>query len=418
MPFEAASGAATHAWRVFRFIHFGLPAVNLHSKFTAIFTRSLKIPDYSFFLFGPRGTGKRTWLRHACPDAYWKNLLLDEDYLPLLGDPSSIRLQVEAQPNGTWIVIDEVQRIPRLLNEVHDLISRYGESYRLALSGSSARKLRGLDVNLLAGRAIERRMFPLTSCELGTEFDLEEALRIGTLPPVMQRKEYAIDILSAYVSTYLQQEIQQQALVEDVGAFHRFLKVVDIVNGEIVNISGIARDVGVAPTTAERYFDILVDTLIAVRLPAWQPRLKVRERRAPKYYVFDPGVVWALNGRIRDSLTDLERGKLLETYVLHELRSTMAYRNCGGELSYWQSSGGAEIDFVWTRGDQAIAIEVKNSKTWRKNDGRVLKDVLDTRHVTQAFGVYHGHERLRDGGVVVLPCHEFLEKLHAGEIIG
>jgi len=383
-----------------------------------MYTRSLKIPDHSFFLFGPRGTGKTTWLRQKLPDAYWKNLLLDEDYLPLLGDTSSIRLQVEAQPEGTWIVIDEVQRIPRLLNEVHDLISRHGEKYRFALSGSSARKLRGLDVNLLAGRAIERRMFPLTSCELGTEFVLEESLRIGTLPPVMQRKDYAIDILSAYVSTYLQQEIQQQALVEDVGAFHRFLKVVGIINGEIVNVSGIARDVGVARTTAERYFDILVDTLIAFRLPGWQPRLKVRERKAPKYYLFDSGVVRALNGRIRDPLTDLESGKLLETFILHELRSAIAYRNCGGELSYWQSSGGAEVDFVWTRGDKTIAIEVKNSKRWRRNYGRALKDFLATKHVTQCFGVYRGNERLQDGGILVLPCKDFLEKLHAGEILG
>lgn len=327
-------------------------------------------------------------------------------------------MQVEAQPPGSWIVIDEVQRIPQLLNEIHDLISRYHERYRFAMSGSSARQLRRLDVNLLAGRAIERRMFPLTSVELGTDFTLGEALRIGTLPPVVQRRDYAIDILTAYVGTYLQQEIQQQALVENVGAFHRFLRVAGVMNGEIVNVSGIARDAGVARTTAERYFDILVDTLIAFRLPAWQPRLKVRERSAPKFYLFDPGVARALAGRIRDALSDLEVGRLLETLILQEIRSAIADQNLGGELSYWQSSWGAEVDFVWTRGDAVVAIEVKSAGKWRREYGRALNELLAAKQQMRCFGVYRGKERLQDGGATIFSCEEFLRRLHAGEILG
>lgn len=383
-----------------------------------MYTRSLRRPDHSFFLFGPRGTGKTTWLRRELPRALWKNLLLDEDYLPLLGDRSSLRAEVEALAPGSWVVIDEVQRIPAILNEVHDLISRHGERYKFAMSGSSARKLRRLDANLLAGRAIERRMFPFTSAELGKDFDLSRALSHGTLPPVIQKPAYAVDILTAYVGTYLREEIQQEALVEDAGSFHRFLKVAGIMNGEITNVSGIARDASVARSTAQRYFDVLVDTLIGVRLPGWQSRLKVRERTTPKFYLFDPGVARALTGRIRDPLTDLEVGKLLETFVLHELRAAMEYQDCGGEISYWRSSGGLEVDFVWTRGDRSVAIEVKAAGRWYDRDARALKELASSGRVSRAFGVYRGRHALEHGGVRVLPCLQFLERLHAGDILG
>ena len=391
--------------------------VKIQSNFTGMYARSLILPDYSFFLFGPRATGKTTWLREKLPDALWKNLLLDEDYLPLLGDSSLLRQQVEARPTGSWIVIDEVQRIPAILNSVHDIISRHGDDYRFAMSGSSARKLRRLDVNLLAGRAIERRMFPLTSQELGDDFSLEQALKFGTLPPVVQRPDYASDILTAYVSTYLKQEIQQEALIENLGNFHRFLRICGLVNGEIVNVSAISRDAGIARMTAQRYFDVLVDTLIAFRLPGWQPRLKVREQSSPKYYFFDPGVVRALTGRVQDPLTSLEAGKLFETLILNELRSAVAYQNLGGQLGYWRSSSGAEVDFIWTRGDRSIAIEVKSNDRWRYGAGKVLNKFAASRSAIRCYGVYRGSEPLRDKDVIVLPYQEFLRKLHAGAIL-
>ncbi len=382
-----------------------------------MYTRSLNLPDYSFFLFGPRGTGKTTWLREKLPDALWKNLLLDDDYLPLLGNRSLLRAEVEARAPGSWVVIDEVQRIPALLNEVHDLIARHGERYRFAMSGSSARKLRRHDVNLLAGRAIERRMLPFSSAELGKGFDLPRALAFGLLPPVVQRADYAIDILTAYVGTYLQQEIQQEALVEDVGSFHRFLKVAGIMNGELLNMSAIARDAAVARTTVERYFQILEDTLIAIRLPGWQPRLKVRERHAPKLYLFDTGVARALTGRIRDPLSDLETGKLLETLVLHELRAAISYLNCGGELCYWRSSSGLEVDFVWRCGEKSVAVEVKAGDRWQRNHGRALNTLASAGLAGRCFGVYRGPHAIKNGAALVLPCAEFLARLHAGEIL-
>jgi uncharacterized protein len=392
--------------------------VNLHGKFTAVYTRLLELPDYSFFLFGPRGTGKTTWLREKLPGAFWKNLLLDDVYLPLLGDRSSLRAEVEALAPGSWIVIDEVQRIPPLLNEVHDLIARHGERYKFAMSGSSARKLRRMDVNLLAGRAIERRMLPFSSAELGRDFDLSRALAHGSMPPVIQKREYAADILTAYVGTYLQQEIQQEALVDDVGSFHRFLKVAGIMNGELLNMSAVSRDAAVSRSTVERYFEILEDTLIGFRLPGWQPHLKVRERATPKFYLFDTGVARTLTGRIRDPLSDLEIGKLLETLILHELRAALSYQNCGGELYYWRSSGGAEVDFIWTRGDQSVALEVKATDKWQRNHGRALNALASAGRVRRCFGVYRGKQTLKRGDVLVLPCLEFLAKLHAGEVLG
>ena len=382
-----------------------------------MYTRSLKPPARSFFLFGPRGTGKTTWLRKEYPNALWKNLLLDEVYLPLLGDASNLRKEVEALPDNSWVVIDEVQRIPTLLNEVHDLIARFGNRYRFALSGSSARKLKRLEVNLLAGRAIERRMFPLTSAELGSDYDLESRLAFGSLPDVSQDREYAIDILSAYVGTYLRQEIQQEALVENLGSFNRFLKIAAIMNGESINTSGVARDAAVARSTVERYFDILEDTLIGFRLPGWQPKLKARERSSPKFYLFDTGLARAITERLRDPLSDLEVGKLLETHLLHELRSAIWYQNLGGELSYWKSSGGLEIDFIWTRGDAIVAIEVKSSRKWKHGYSRALRDLKMLRPTAQCYGIYRGESVLKDGGVDIVPCSNFLYELHSGNIL-
>ncbi len=382
-----------------------------------MYTRSLKPPARSFFLFGPRGTGKSTWLRKEYSTALWKNLLLDEDYLSLLGDASNFRKEVEALPDNSWVVIDEVQRIPSLLNEVHDLIARFGNRYRFALSGSSARKLKRLDVNLLAGRAIVRHMFPLTSAELGTDYDLESSLALGSLPDVSRDSEYAIDILTAYVGTYLKQEIQQEALVKNLGSFNRFLKIAALMNGESINTSGVARDASVARSTVERYFDVLEDTLIGFRLPGWQPKLKARERSSPKFYLFDTGLVRAITERLRDPLSDLEVGKLLETHLLHELRAAISYQNSGGELSYWRSSGGLEIDFIWTRGDAIVAIEVKSSRKWKREYSRALKNLKKLRPTAQCYGIYRGQSVLKDGGVNIVPCSHFLSELHSGNIL-
>jgi predicted AAA+ superfamily ATPase len=382
-----------------------------------MYTRAFKLPQHSFFLFGPRSTGKTTWLRENLGNALWFNLLLDRDYLPLLQIPDSFRSAVEALRPGTWIVIDEVQRLPGLLREVHDLISLHGDDYRFAISGSSARKLRRIDVDMLAGRVIERRMLPLTSQELGFPNNVTKLLSTGMLPPVCQKPDVALDLLEAYATTYLREEIQQEALVKDLGSFGRFLRIAAIMNGQVVNTAGIARDAGIARTTVQRYFDTLIDTLVGVWVPGWQPRAKVREAVRPKFYFFDTGVIRTLANRVRDALTDFEKGPLLETYVLHELRSAVAYLNIGGEISYWRTPAGVEIDFIWSRGNTAVALEVKSATQWRREYSSALHGALEQKLVSHACGVYLGRNALREGRLRIYPIDEFLKQLWAGKIL-
>jgi predicted AAA+ superfamily ATPase len=357
-------------------------------------------------------------LRRHLGDALWFNLLLDDDYLPMLGSSSLFRERVEAHPPGSWVVVDEVQRLPGLLNEVHDLISRHGDSFKFALSGSNARKLRRLDVNVLAGRVIERAMFPLVAGELGSDFNLDDALRFGTLPGIFSDERYRVDRLRAYVHTYLRQEIQQEALVKDLGSFHRFLKVAAIMHGQVVNQAAIARDAGVARTTVQRFFDTLVDTLVGNLVPAWQPKAKVRESGKPKFYFFDPGVVRAIRDVVDEPLADADSGPLLEGYVLHELRAALAYRGLGGEISYWSTPGSKEIDFVWTKGSRSVAIEVKSSRRWRPEYAKTINEFLDAGIVTRGFVVYRGSQRYRSGRVDGVPAEEFLPMLYSDEFPG
>jgi predicted AAA+ superfamily ATPase len=382
-----------------------------------MYTRLLAPPEHSFFLFGPRGTGKTTWLRQALPEARWYDLLRNDVHLRLLRDPSLFRREVAATSGG-WVVVDEVQKLPRLLDEVHGLIAEHGSRYRFALSGSSARKLRRMDVNLLAGRVINRTFFPLTLAELtGKKTRLDDVLATGLLPGLRAHPEHAVDVLEAYVANYLREEIQQEALVKDIDSFARFLEVAALMNAQVVNVAGIARDAGVARPTVQRYFDTLVGTLIGAWLPAWRPRRKVKELAHPKFYFFDTGVVRALLGRQREALEGAERGHLLETLVFHELRSRIAYSGGGGELAYWGNPTKSEVDFIWSRGSSSVGIEVKASREWRGEYGRVLRELLEEGLVQRAFGVYLGDEPQRDGPLEILPIQAFSERLHRGELL-
>ena len=382
-----------------------------------MFTRLLALPSHSFFLFGPRATGKTTWLKQVLPGALWFDLLRTQTMLALSRQPESFRQQVEARPRGSWIVVDEVQRLPLLLNEVHSVIADHGRAYHFALSGSSARKLKRLDINLLAGRAINRQFFPLTSAELHYKCDLDQVLRMGLLPQIQAEPAHAVEALDAYVSNYIREEIQQEALVRNLDSFARFLEVAALMNGQIVNVAGIARDAAVARPTVQGYFATLVDTLIGFWLPAWRRRAKVKEVASPKFYLFDPGVVRALAGRLREPLDGSERGFLLETWVLHELRAALAFQNLGGQLHYWRTPNGTEVDFIWTRGNRAVGIEVKAATTWRSEYSTSLKALMADRILTNAHGVYTGTTELKDGPVRIWPLHRFLRELAGGNIL-
>ena len=382
-----------------------------------MYTRSLKLPRDSFFLFGPRGTGKSTWLRQQLPKALWFDLLRLPLVLELTRQPESFRSRVEALAKNSWVVVDEVQRMPALLDEVHAIIAEHGKRYRFALSGSSARKLKRLDVNLLAGRALTRQFFPLTSEELAFDFDTDVVLATGCLPRVRSEPDLAVDILDAYVGTYLREEIQQEALTKDIPAFARFLQVAALCNGQVVNVTGVARDAGVARPTVARYFEILVDTLIGTWLPAWRPRARIKEVQHPKFFLFDPGVARGMAGRLREPLEAAERGPLLETLVLHELRAAVNCQNLGGTFSYWRTPSGSEVDFVWERGSTRIGIEVKAAKEWRREFGSTLIDLRGAGQLTRGVAVYGGKERLKDRGLLVLPLVEFVQELAAGRVL-
>ena len=385
----------------------------------AMFTRRLALPPRSFLLLGPRGTGKTTWLRRHLPRAQWYNLLHDRELLRLMRSPGAFRQEIEALPKGAWVVIDEVQKLPSLLNEVHDALSAASRRWLFALTGSSARRLRREDVNLLGGRVVMRQMLALTCAEMGGEPAAAELLRFGGLPLVRAEASVAgrIDLLEAYVETYLTQEIRAEALVRSLETFTRFLEVAALANAQVTNTASLARDAAVARPTVQGYFEVLTDTLLGAWLPAWRPRAKVKETAHPKFYLFDCGVARALARRLREPLDAAERGALLETLVFHELRAQIAYANCGGELAYYRTPSGTEIDFIWSRGRTAVGIEVKASERWRPEFSRALKDLHGCGAIRRAFGVYLGERPLRDGAVHVLPLAAFLRELSGGRVL-
>ena len=392
------------------------------------FKRSAELPKESFFLFGPRGTGKSTWLRQQLKVAHTVNLLLTREYLRLSREPDLFRREVMALPEKSWVVVDEVQRLPSLLNEVHALMEDFPGRYRFALTGSSARKLKRQQANLLAGRAALRKFFPLTSQELGNRFDLSRAIRWGCLPRVWSHPEsgdslpnqaQVFDFLESYVETYLREEIQQEALVRNLDSFSRFLEVAALANGQVLNRSNIARDCSVARQTVDGFYQVLEDTLIGVSLPAWRPKLKVKEVEHPKFYFFDTGVVRALLGKSDEKPEAAEEGYLLETWLLHELRSFDSYSGLNGKFSYWGTHSGSEVDFIWQKGSRSVGIELKRTQRWRSDDGAALVDAVESGKLKSGYGVYLGAEAQKlASGVTVLPVERFLKKLWAGEILG
>jgi len=384
-----------------------------------MFTRRLELPERSFFLLGPRATGKSTWLRECLPEATWFNLLESDLFFTLLREPAELRRRVAASDPG-WVVIDEVQKLPVLLDEVHGLLSAHPGRYRFALTGSSARKLKREQVNLLAGRAINRGMFPLTLSEVADAVPVEELLRFGGLPALwseLNAERSRVEFLEAYAGNYVREEVLQEAAVKNLQSFGRFLSVAALTNAQVVNTAAIARDTGAARTTVQSYFDLLTDTLIGAWLPAWQKRPRIKQVQHAKFYFFDPGVVRTLAGRTREPLEEAERGHLLETWVFHELRAHISYAGIGGELSYWRTASGVEIDFIWSRGQTHVGFEVKARSRWRSEDSQALRAALSEKLVKRAFGVYLGDAPQRDGDIHILPIKHFAQALAQGDVL-
>ena len=371
--------------------------------------RILELPNRSFFLFGVRGSGKSTWVRQVLPHATYVNLLEESRYLELVTNPDLFRLTAQASRNEEWIVVDEIQRIPSLLNEVHDLISARG--LKFALLGSSARKLKTQSSNLLAGRASQRFMYPFTPEELGAEFDLEQVLRYGSIP-IVWCDEDRDDVLRSYVNLYLREEIRLEALVRNLPGFARFLPIAALFHGQSINTTAIARDSHVSASTVRGFLEVLEDTLIASRLSGFEAKLRVRERRHPKFYFVDPGLVRAMKGHFGPVASE-ERGPLFEGWIYTLLLTYRDTRNLFERIHYWAPMNSAtEVDFLIHRGSECLAIEVKSSKTYNTRLLTGLKAIDGLAGLRRRILVYGGEtDYLTDEGIEIWSVSRFTEAL-------
>jgi uncharacterized protein len=359
----------------------------------------------SYFLFGPRQTGKSSLVRHTLGNVRLYDLLDTSTYLALSRDPG--RIEQELMPGDRIVVIDEVQRLPVLLNEVHRLIENRG--IKFLLTGSSPRKLRRGGVNLLGGRARTQYLHPLILRELGGNFDLEKATRRGLIPSIYFSDDPRAD-LEAYAGSYLQQEIVAEGAARNIPAFSRFLKVASFCNGTIVNFTKVANDAQVARTTVYEYFDILKDTLLIRELPSWRKSVKRKPLASSKYYFFDVGVVSALHGR-EFVMGTPEFGEAFETYLMHELASHRDYVS-GEALSYWRSTSGYEVDFIL--GDHT-AVEVKAKKNVTLQDIKSLRALAEEAKLNRYLCVSLEPHPRNLHGITILPFKTFLEALWSGE---
>ncbi|MBM4398359.1 MAG: ATP-binding protein [Deltaproteobacteria bacterium] len=380
------------------------------------YRRVLRAPGQSFFLLGPRGTGKSTWLRMELADARRIDLLDEEVYQSYLVRPALLADELRAVPPGSWVALDEVQRLPDLLNQAHRFIEERG--LRFALCGSSARKLKRHGTNLLAGRALRLEMHPFLPEELGSDFSLGAALAHGTLPVVWQSGSRS-EALSAYARLYLREEIQAEATVRNLPGFARFLPIAALFHGRVLNVAGLARDAGVSRTTVDGYLEVLEDTLIAWRLPAFEARLRVRERRHPKLYLFDPGVVRALKGRPAGPPAHDEVGPLFEGWVASVLRAHASTRDLFEELAYWAPAEArtTEVDFLLRRGSDLLAVEAKAGIAARPADLTGLRAIAGLRGLVRRVIVCTAERpRLTEDGIEVLPVADFLDQVQAGRL--
>ncbi len=358
----------------------------------------------SHFLLGPRQTGKSFLIGQNLKGVRIYDLLDTSLYLSLNQRPQ--RLAEEVRPNDRVVVIDDIQRLPVLLNEVHRLIEQRGLHF--LLTGSSARKLRHGGVNLLGGRARTKYLHPLTFRELGEHFNLDTFLSRGGLPSIYFSDDPRAD-LDAYAGSYLQQEIVAEGATRNIAAFSRFLKVAAYCNATIVNFTNVAADAQVPRTTVYEYFEILKDTLLLHELPAWRHTKKRKPLASSKYYFFDIGVVAAIQERRYRPGTP-EYGEAMETYVLHELKSYIDYVS-GEPLAFWRSTSGFEVDFIL--GDHT-AIEIKASENIGAKDLKPLKALAEEGALKRYLCVSLETRRRQVDGVTILPVREFLNNLWDG----
>ncbi|GMR24577.1 MAG: ATP-binding protein [Acidobacteriota bacterium] len=371
--------------------------------------RFFRDPGGSFFLFGPRGTGKSTWLREQFDNPIWIDLLDPEEYRRYLARPERLRGRIAAEPQKRVVVVDEIQKVPALLDVVHQVVETEGAP-RFVLTGSSARKLRRAGVDLLAGRAILRSLHPFMAAELGSQFDLDSALVRGLVPLVWD-SDRADDVLRTYVATYVKEEVQSEGIVRHLDSFSRFLETISFSHTGVLNVTEVSRESEVNRNTVESYVHVLEDLLLAFRIPVFTKRAKRKMSTHPKFFWFDTGVFRSIRPRGPLDTPEEIGGAALEGLVAQHLRAWADYSNGQFELSFWRTKSGSEVDFVIYGAGGFCAIEVKHRATLRRADLRSLRSFVEDYPEATGRLLYRGSERILIDDILCLPVDEFLREL-------
>lgn len=381
-----------------------------------IIHRFFNDPETSFFLFGPRGTGKSTWLKtRFSADVLYIDLLRAKSFRIYSARPEQLEELVSGNPDKQTIIIDEIQKVPSLLDVVHHIIESKQE-YRFILTGSSSRKLKRTGVDLLAGRAIQKSFHPFMASELQASFDFLKAMKYGMIPLIYQSKNPKAT-LDTYISLYVNEEVKMEGLVRKIGDFSRFLEVVSFSNGSVINVSEIARDSQAGRKAVESYISVIEDLLLSVQIPVFSKMAKRLLIAHPKFYFFDVGVFRALRptGPL-DRPQEIE-GIALETLILQQLRAWADLSEFEVKIYYWRTRSGVEVDFVLYGPDHFYAIEVKNTENIRNKDIKGLKTFLTDYPQAKAFLLYRGDEKLRKADVLCLPVNDFLSELYPNRLL-
>ena len=376
-----------------------------------LISRFFEVPQQSCFLFGPRGTGKSTWLRDRLPGALYLDLLEPNLYRSLIARPERLRELLGGSPHADTVVIDEVQRAPELLTVVHAVMEEPAAP-RFVLTGSSARKLRRGGIDLLAGRAIQRTLHPFMAAELPS-FDLTLALDIGLLPLAISAPDPQ-EVLDAYTNLYVDEEVRAEGLTRNVGNFSRFLEAVSFSHASQINLAAVARDCAVERKTVAGYVEILEDLLLAFRLPVFRKRARRKTVVHEKFYFFDAGVFRSIRPKGPLDRREEIDGAAFEGLVAQHLRAWIAYSREKYELYFWRTQAGSEVDFVVYGENGFWAIEVKNAAQVDRKELRSLKSFRDDYPEAEALLLYRGSERLRIDDIWCLPAEQFMKELRPG----
>ena len=363
-------------------------------------------PQSGYFLFGPRGIGKSTFLRHYYSEALWIDLLRPDDFRNYASRPERLIELVRAHPESKFIIVDEVQKVPELLSVIHLLIEEK-KSLQFILSGSSARKIKRKDVNLLGGRLLFHTMHPFMLAELKSHYTFDQSLTNGLIPLIVF-SNHPSDTLSAYVSLYIREEVQAEGLVRRIGDFSRFMEAISFSHGSVLNLSNVARDCQVERKTVENYVRILEDILIGYKLFPFQKKARRRLAAHPKFYFFDTGVYRTIRPKGPLDRPEEIGGTALEGLVAQHLMAWKAYRNEQYELFFWRSLSGLEVDFVLYGDNGIFAFEVKNSAHIRPQDLRGLREFKKDYPTSKSILLYRGKDKLLRNEVFCWPVDDFL----------